>query len=372
MKLGYFDYNATHPPFKEILLESIEKYSDSYFNPSGPTRFSLSKQGELEEARTYFATLTKKNKEQFVFSSTGTEANTLLIHSLKKDFLKYEKVYVSPFEHSSIYETLHEFKIPISLIKTDKTGIVDLEYLENQMKISPAPVVLIYAANETGVIQPMGKVKSILENYNMPIFSDLMQAFCKIEINYELLNGFTFSGHKIGAGLGASLSYIDEEFTGKNFGVLKGGNQENNHRAGTENTAAIESFQKSTLKQLENLEIKNKRLLSFRDTIESAFKNLEIQIIAEDSPRLPSTIFALLPIEEVDFFMLGLEERKILISNGSSCKSRSREASTSLLNMGYSKDEALRAVRISMGYFTNEAEVTHLIQSTTEVLNALR
>jgi cysteine desulfurase len=87
---------------------------------------------------------------------------------------------------------------------------------------------------------------------------------------------------------------------------------------------------------------------------------------------LPSTIFAILPIEDVDFFMLGLEEKKILISNGSSCKSRTREASKSLLNMGYSKEESLRAIRISMGYFTTLEEVEILLQSIKELIFKLR
>lgn len=364
MSLAYFDYNATHPPFQEILSKALKNYTENFYNPSGPTRFSLSRQSLIEQARNYFSEITKKEKDKFVFSGTGTEANLFLLNCIQSI---YEEILVSPFEHSSIYENLHSLKIPFKLIRTDKSGIIDLNDLEKKFKEKNSPLLLIYAGNETGVIQPILEAKKILGEFS--IYSDLMQAFGKIPIEFGSLSGFSFSGHKIGAGLGASITYFEK--LKKDFGILKGGNQENGHRAGTENSTAIEAFLETSKFQLNNLEQKNEKLLGFRNLIESELKKLDIEIISENSPRLPSTIFAILPIEDVDFFMLGLEERKVLISNGSSCKSRTREASKSLLNMGYSNEEALKAIRISMGYFTTKEEVEKLIFTIKEVLNLL-
>ncbi len=365
MSLVYFDYNATHPPFQNILDRSLKNYSENFYNPSGPTRYSLSKQALIETARSYFSNITKKEKDKIVFSSTGTEANLFLLNCIKEI---HNEVIVSPFEHSSIYENLHSLKIPFRLIKTNKSGLIDLNDLETKFTEKKAPLILIYAANETGVIQPIYEAKKILNEF--PIYSDLMQAYGKIPIDFDLLSGFSFSGHKIGAGFGASLTYFEN--LENEFGILKGGNQENGHRAGTENSMAIESFMETSKIQLENLNTKNEKLIQFRNLIESEFKKLNIKIISENSQRLQSTIFMILPIEEIDFFMLGMEERGVLVSNGSSCKSRTREASKNLLNMGYSNEEALRAIRISMGYFTTKEEVDKLILTTSEVINLLK
>jgi cysteine desulfurase len=68
---------------------------------------------------------------------------------------------------------------------------------------------------------------------------------------------------------------------------------------------------------------------------------------------------------------MGLEEKGILISTGSSCKSRAREASPSLLNMGYTKEEALRAIRISTGYFTTDEEVLDLNKNINNLVKIL-
>ena len=105
-RIAYFDYNATHPPFTKLFLEAYTDYAVNFFNPSGATRFSLSRQSLLETVRSYFGEITKKDKNQFVFCSTGTEANALLIASLVDYLEKFKQVYISPFEHSSFYGSL--------------------------------------------------------------------------------------------------------------------------------------------------------------------------------------------------------------------------------------------------------------------------
>ncbi len=370
-KILYFDYNATHPPFTEIVVEVYKEYAQNYFNPSGATRFSLSRQSLLESVRAYFGEITNKDKNQFVFSSTGTEANALLIAGLTEYLEKFKRVIVSPFEHSSFYGSLDYYKIPFELLRTDKSGLVDLNDLETKMNEHPSPVFVIYAANETGVIQPMQEIFSITSKFEMPIFSDLMQAFGKIEIDYSILEGFTFSGHKIGAGMGASLTYLPSKYLKKDFGILKGGNQENNHRAGTENSPAILAFQNAAKLQLSSLKEKNERLTNYKSKIEKTLREIGAEIIAESSPRLPSTTFTLLPIEEIDFFMMGMEEANIVVSTGSSCKSRTRDPSFSLLRMGYSKEEALRAIRLSTGYFTQQEEIERLLDCMRHTIQKL-
>lgn len=371
MNTIYFDYNATHPPFPGIIQDAYERYCSEFYNPSGATRYSLSRQSVIEEARAYFAKLTGKPKDDFVFCSTGTEANALLIGALSGYLAGFERVLVSPFEHSSLYGELEYFGIKYETIKTDKTGLVSLEDLESKLKKSPSPVFCIYAANETGVIQPVSAINSLLLKYDLPLFSDIMQAFCKIEVNYKNLSGFTFSAHKIGGGVGASAMFLDGKYFKKEYAIFKGGNQENSHRAGTENSPAITAFMNAAKMQMESLSSKNDRISGFRNKIETELKRLNAEIVAENSDRLPSTTFVILPLEDLDFFMMGMEEKGIVISTGSSCKSRTRDPSVSLLNMGYTKEEALRAVRISTGYFTSEEEVDSLLLNTGELLRVL-
>ncbi|TGM60769.1 cysteine desulfurase family protein [Leptospira vanthielii] len=368
--LKYFDYNATHPPFPEILETCLAEYLEGYFNPSGITRFSLKNQGKIEQTRKYFSSITKGQEKQFVFSATGTEANYLLIQSLRVLYPALDSVIVSPFEHSSMYAALESYGFTSDLIQTNKTGIIHLKDLEKKLKENPRPVVCLYAGNETGVIQPAEEISKLTKEYGQVFYSDLMQGFCKVNVPYALFDGFTFSGHKIGAGMGAAVTYLPK--TDSRFQVFGGGNQENEHRAGTENTFAIECLRRVTEIQLEHLEEKNKRLSHFQSLLEEKLETLGCIIIAKSSNRLPNTTFLILPIQSVDFFLLGMEEKGVLVSTGSSCKSRAREASKSLLHMGYSEEEALRCIRISTGYFTNEKDVNTLLVAIEDLLHKFR
>ncbi|XDD41591.1 cysteine desulfurase family protein [Leptospira sp. WS60.C2] len=364
--IKYFDYNATHPPYAEILKSSLEEYLDSFYNPSGISRFSLKNQGKIEQTRKYLSQITGGQEKQFVFSSTGTEANHLLVQSLRVLYPDLDSVIVSPFEHSSMYAALDTYGFSPILLKTDRTGIINLNHLETLLQENPKPVICLYAGNETGVIQPAEEIFKLTKQFGQLFYSDLMQAFCKIPVPFSSFDGYTFSGHKIGAGMGAAVTYLPTE--NKNFRLFGGGNQENEHRAGTENTYAISCLQKVAELQLAHLEEKNIRLKEFQIHLENELESLGCEIIAKQENRLPNTTFLILPIQTVDFFLLGLEEKGIIVSTGSSCKSRAREASKSLLFMGYSEEKALKAIRISTGSFTKLEDINILIEQMKELI----
>ncbi|TGN03852.1 cysteine desulfurase family protein [Leptospira bandrabouensis] len=366
-EIKYFDYNATHPPIAEILETCLADYLSGFYNPSGITRFSLKNQGKIEQTRKFFANLTNGQEKQFVFSATGTEANYLLIQSLRALYPNLDSVIVSPLEHSSMYAALESYGFTSDLIHTDHSGIIDLQDLEKKLKENPRPVVCLYAGNETGVIQPAEEISKLTKKYDQLFYSDLMQGFCKTDVPFSVFDGYTFSGHKIGGGMGAALTYLPK--SDPSFHLFGGGNQENNHRAGTENIFAIECFKQVAEIQMKDLEKKNKRLSAFQSLIEEKLESLGCKIIAKLSPRLPNTTFLILPIQAVDFFLLGMEEKGILVSTGSSCKSRAREASKSLLHMGYSDEEALSCIRISTGYFTTEEDVKTLLSNMEDLIH---
>jgi cysteine desulfurase len=369
-RIHYFDYNATHPPIVSCIVEANEEYFQSFYNPSGATRFSLKNQGRIETIRNLFSDISNYPKEGIVFSSTGTEANYLLVASLRKKFPNIGSIYTSHFEHSSFYAALEFFNFKPKFISSLSNGQIDVNELETKYKDTPLPVGIIYAANETGVIQPIDKIRSILEIDNGIFISDSMQAFGKIIMDFNRIDGFSCSGHKIGAGPGSAATGINKKLYAKEWSLIQGGNQENNHRAGTENLPSLLAFQKASEFQLERLGGQLFTSLLFQREIDDILEKLGCKIIGKLAPRLPNTIFAILPIDDLDFFMMGLEEKNILISTGSSCKSRAREASESLLSMGYSKEEALRAVRISFGMYTTREDVKALIQGFQTLLKA--
>ncbi|RHX89572.1 cysteine desulfurase family protein [Leptospira stimsonii] len=369
-KIHYFDYNATHPPFADVLVAIQNDYLSDFYNPSGATRFSLGRQGKIEEARKTLEEYTGKPAKEFVFSSTGTEANHLLTQAIAGKFSG--SAIVSSLEHASMYSALEFAGFEIRKIRTLSNGRIDLSHLRILLEENSAPVFVLHVANESGVIQPLEEIASITAEFGEPLFSDLMQSFGKIDIPFSILSGFTFSGHKIGAGMGASATWIRSDLVSeKEFGIFRGGNQENNHRAGTENSPAILALSNILKIRIPEIEKKSEILITFQRKIETTLEECGCQIIGKESPRIVSTSFCLLPTDDVDFFMMGMEESGFVVSTGSSCKSRSRDPASSLLSMGFQEEEALRAIRISTGWFTTEEEVDALCIRIREVLQAL-
>ncbi|EMO20402.1 aminotransferase, class V [Leptospira santarosai str. HAI134] len=370
-KIRYFDYNATHPPFCDVLVEIQKDYFEDFYNPSGATRFSLARQSKIEAARKTLEEYTGKPAKEFVFSSTGTEANHLLAHSLRGKFSG--SAIVSSLEHSSIYAALEFAGFAIRKIRSLKNGQIDLVHLEKLLEEREAPVFILHVANESGVIQPLEKVSALTDKFKVPLFSDLMQSFGKTEIPFDLLDGFTFSGHKIGAGMGASGTWIRSDLVSeKEFAIFHGGNQENNHRAGTENSPSMLALSEVLKCRIPEQKKKTEFLKKIQIQIETVLEECGCEIIGKDSPRIATTSFCLLPTDDVDFFMMGMEDAGFVISTGSSCKSRSREPAPSLLSMGFTEEKALRAIRISTGWFTTVEDVEELCKKISEVLKALR
>lgn len=171
--------------------------------------------------------------------------------------------------------------------------------------------------------------------------------------------------------MGVSGAYLSASFLKEGLAIFSGGNQENRHRAGTENSFAIHCLQEVALKYESERDLILKRLEKYQQQIETKLTRLGGIVIGKGKDRLASTSLCILPIEDIDFFMMGLEAKGIIISNGSSCKSRSREASPALLRMGFKKEEALRAIRISTGYFTNQEEVELLLEESENLIQKL-
>jgi cysteine desulfurase len=352
----YLDYNATHPPLVDLISQSQEYYFKNFFNPSGISMFSLSNQKEIEQSRIKIAELTQTNPKGICFTSSSTESIDLYFAQLK-EFTNFDSVIVSAYEHSAVYRSIEKYGFKSKVLPGYLNGQVDPKDLELELQKAKSAVAIISASNETGVIQPLIEIQKICHNFQVPLFSDTTQSFGKHPIDVSGLSGFILSSHKLGGGLGASVLYSEWIQSGKHAPVLRGGNQENGNRSGTENLSAILSLKSALEYQFQILDEKIQRLHSLKSNFESNLKSIGCEIIAEASPRMSNTSFVILPTKDIDFIMIGLDQAGIAISTGSSCKSRARDASPQLLRMGYSEELALQAIRVSTGLFTKESEL---------------
>ena len=358
----YFDYNATHPPIQELLKECLEIYVSNPANSSGISALSQENQRRIESSREQIAgSLSTKSTQKILpsnltFVSTGTEA----LHQMVRTYARPQtRALLSPYEHEAMIAACKEANLSIDMIRADKSGVVDPDEVNRLITPEHSFVSVLAVSNETGAIQPVSSISEITRRKGIPFLCDCIQAAGKLEIDYALFDAFCVNGHKFGAGFGTAVLASRKE----PVALFGGGLQEDERRAGTENLFSILCTASALEMQTALLAEKNERLRRFQKKIEeSILEKTSGELTAAGSPRATNTSYFVFPeLENIDFLFLGLDQKKVVVSTGSSCKSRTRQPSRSLQAMGYSKQDSMRAVRISTGLFTTEQEVDEFL-----------
>lgn len=376
----YLDYNSTHPPIESILKKNLEIYFNNWANPSGISFYSQKNFSIIEQSRKKIKELLEKyynyesEKINIIFNSTGTEA----VHQMVYSFYNPKKPYaiLSPYEHESFYGACNLYGIQTFLLPAYPNGLIDpndLYKVIEENRINPEEisfVACIYVSNETGIIQPVKELSLLTKKLNIPLISDTIQVAGKISYDFSFLDAFTINGHKIGAGMGSSVFVSKSSENIKS--LFKGGLQENEFRAGTENFFSIKNLTEAFQWQMDNQE-EYKKNYNFQTKIETFLeKECNAIVVGKNSPRVFNTSYVIFPeLEGIDFLLISLDQHKIVCSTGSSCKSRTRQPSENLIRMGFSKELAQQALRFSTGIFTKEEEINQFIEIFYKIYKAL-
>src|SRR5215831_4118931 len=292
----YLDWNATAPLREEARTAALAAL-DLVGNPSSVHREGRAARHVIEQAREQVAALVGAAPRNVVFTSGGTEANVLaLVPTAARD-----RLFVSAIEHPSVLAGGRFPAGSVEHLPVTGSGEVDLAALERRMAAleGRALVSLMLANNETGVVQPVSQAASVVHAAGGTLHVDAVQAAGRIPCDINALGAdlLTLSGHKIGApkGVGAligragALNLLDP--------LIKGGGQERNMRAGTENVTAIAGFGAAAAAARDGLGRERARMAALRDRLEARLKaaSPEVVIFGAAAERLPNTTLFAVP-----------------------------------------------------------------------------
>ena len=339
----YLDYNASAPILKEV-KDYIISTLDIVGNPSSIHHAGREAKKIIEKSREQIASFIKTEKNNIIFTSGATEANNLIIKNFKK-------IISSNIEHESIINSSN-----ISKVNVTSEGYIDLNHLDhiaNNIKVkSDALISIMYANNETGIIQPLEDIAKISRKYNILFHTDAVQAVGRVDVDFNNLgcDFLTLSSHKIGGPKGAGALVVKNKSSLKAY--LSGGSQEYNLRAGTESLLAIAGFgMAASFSSLEKM----KTIIKLRDSFETELlkENEDIIIIGKNSNRLPNTFMFCIPGISSNDILIALDIEGFEVSTGSACSSGKIEPSRTLKEMGLSKKIFNSSVRVSLGPYNN-------------------
>jgi cysteine desulfurase len=226
-------------------------------------------------------------------------------------------------------------------------------------------VSVMAANNETGVIQPVAEVAEIVHAAGGLLHVDAIQAFGKIPLNINEIGAdlLTLSAHKIGGPKGNGALVLAEGLAGLEP-LLRGGGQELSRRAGTENVAGIAGFGAAVGAAMAASEVDAMRRESLRNRLESGLRETQgVVVFSDDAPRLPNTTLFTVPGMRAETAVIGFDLAGIAVSSGSACSSGKVQPSHVLEAMGFPRDIARGAVRLSLGWSSSETDVDRCLEA---------
>jgi cysteine desulfurase len=377
----YLDWNATaplRPQARAALLAAL----DTVGNPSSVHAEGRAARRLMDDARLHVAMLMGAEAADVVFTSGGTEANAMALSpSLRAaDGRPVGPLLISTIEHPSVLAGGRFPSDAVMLLPVTADGIVDLGVIEQRLaglarEGRRAVVSLMHANNETGVVQPVAEAATVVHSAGGLLHVDAVQSAGRIPCNINALGAdlLTISGHKLGApkGVGALIRRADAVNWPEP--LVKGGGQERNTRAGTENVAAIAGFGAAAAAAGRELEIERTRLTALRDRLEAGLtaEFPQTVIFGATAQRLPNTTLFALPGVKAETAIIGLDLAGIAVSSGAACSSGKVAASHVLAAMGVPMALARGAVRVSFGYATQDADVERFLAAWRKLAQTL-
>ncbi|MFR1788517.1 cysteine desulfurase family protein [Clostridium sp.] len=373
----YFDNSATTKPYDEV-IEAVSKGMKEYFgNPSSLHKIGMNCEKRLNEAREYFASTIKCNKEEIYFTSGGSEGNNLILKGLLKPGHHF---ITTAFEHHSIISTckqLEEKGVKVTYLDVDSEGRISLEDLEEAITKDTVLVSIMQVNNEIGVIQDIEAIgKLIKERSSRAKFHvDAVQGYGKlpIDVNKSNVDFLTVASHKIHGPKGVGFIYIKKGIILNS--LISGGSQEKGIRAGTENLPGIIGFEKAAQMTFEEMESRYDKVLELKKYFVERLNEIkDIRVNGEIDGFSPYILNVSFLGVRAEVLLHLLEEQNIYVSTGSACTSKSSAAHGSYVikSLGLSNKEVESAIRFSFSYENTKEEVDYTIDVLKKSLMFLR
>lgn len=371
----YFD-NAATTPLDPIVIEEMQEVFKTYFgNPSSVYSYGREAKMRIELARKKVAQLLNVKPGEIFFTSGGTESINSAVHMALCD-LECKAIITSEIEHSATLNAIEDLSnrmdVPVHYLNIKENGHVDLDHLDallSELQVKTY-VSLMHANNEIGNVMDIEKAGAICHKYDAIFHCDTVQTIAHYPLNLKDNHVHFASGaaHKFHGPKGVGMLFINSDI--HVMSMLKGGGQERNMRAGTENISGIVALAKA-------LEIS----LTEIDTVGKEIEDLKKYFIQQLQKELPQITFngdwdgsclynvisLRVPYEEAhNMLLMNLDIKGICVSGGSACSSGSQSVSH-VIQKVY-PDIKQTPMRISFSKYNTKEEVDRFIQILKETL----
>ncbi|MCC5895075.1 MAG: cysteine desulfurase [Alkalibacterium sp.] len=373
----YFDNSATTEIDESVLDSYLHVSRKHYGNPSSLHAFGEETANLLKQSRKQIASLLQVDEEEIFFTSGGTEGDNWAIKgtAIEKDtFGKH--IISTTIEHPAVTKSLEQLEMTgweVTYLSVDEDGQISLDDLKKAIRKDTVLVSIMAVNNEMGSLQPLDEIGDLLKAYpSIHFHVDAVQAIGKIDLSLaeSRIDIAVFSGHKFHAPKGTGFIYLKK---GRQLApLMSGGGQESGKRSGTENVPGIVAMAKALRLLLEESTDKQAVVRSLKDELTSylsGFNKVTVFTPAASAPHI--LCFGVRAIRG-EIIVHALEKKGIIVSTTSACSSKRKTKASTVMDMGYSKNEAESAVRISLSHVNTLEEVHQFKAAFDDIYNQLK
>ena len=374
------DNNATTPCDPRVLEEMLPYFTQKFGNAASRSHtFGWEAEDAVDKARERIAAALGVLPKEIVFTSGATESDNLAIKGIFEAYAsKGDHIITVKTEHKAVLDTckaLQKRGATVTYLNVDREGLIDLNELREAITDKTVLVAVMWANNETGVLQPMREIAAICEEKGVLLFSDATQAVGKIEVKPKEVGVhlLAFSGHKIYGPKGVGGLYVSSaQPRVKLSAQIHGGGHERGMRSGTLNVPGIVGLGAALQIATKEMEAEAGRVATLRDQLESGLLTIEEAFVnGSRTHRLPNVSNISFRCVEGEKLMATFNQ-KLAVSSGSACTSASLDPSHVLTAMGLSDEMAHSSIRFSLGRFNTAEDVNRAIELVKTGVEKLR
>ena len=380
-RLIYLDNNATTPTDPRVVEAMLPYFHEIPGNAASRNHpFGWKAEEAVDYAREQIADLINVDSKEIIFTSGATESDNLAIKGVFEMYArKGNHIITAKTEHKAVLDACKKVEKKggeVTYLDVNRQGLVDLKELEAAITDKTILVSIMWANNETGVIQPMKEIGDICAKHGVLFMSDATQAVGKIPVNPKEVGVhlMAFTGHKMYGPKGVGALFVNRKNPRvKVTAQMDGGGHERGLRSGTLNVPGIVGLGKAAEIAKKEMAQDAERLSQLRDKLESALceKLEESYVNGSIEHRMPHVSNISFKHVEGEGLMMTFNQN-IAVSSGSACTSASLEPSYVLIALGLGDDLAHSSIRFSLGRFTTDEEIDYTIDALVKGVNHMR
>ena len=381
MKLPiYLDNHATTPLDPRVLDAMLPYFKENFGNAASRNHaFGWVAEEAVEKSRKQIADLIGANPREIIFTSGATESNNLAIKGVVEMYAeKGNHIITAATEHKAVLDTckhLEKEGVRITYLPLKGDGLIDLNMLREAITDKTILVSIMYANNETGVIQPIPEIGKICKEKGILFHTDAVQAVGKIPVNVidDNIDLLSLSGHKIYGPKGVGALYVRRRNPRVQLTAqIDGGGHERGMRSGTLNVPGIVGLGEACAIAKAEMPEETARLLALRERLKTKLEGAleETYINGSMEHRLPGNLNMSFAYVEGESLLMGIND--VAVSSGSACTSATLEPSYVLKAMGLGDDLAHTSIRFGIGRFNTQEEIDYTADKVISIVNKLR